>query len=179
MSYEKWEPVKNYNKYYEVSDSGKVRSITRSVPVNSIQGSKIVQGRVLKAGLSSNGYVSVTLSKFGKFKYPSVHRLVAEAFIPNPKNLPQVNHKDGDKTNNNAWNLEWVDEIGNMKHASDLGLVDNRGVKSPNNKYSEEIIIEVKKLLTEGLSTVKISKLTGVNRTTVYRVKTGQQWSHI
>lgn len=85
MSYEKWEPVKNYNKYYEVSDSGKVRSITRSVPVNSIQGSKIVQGRVLKAGLSSNGYVSVTLSKFGKFKYPSVHRLVAEAFIPNPK----------------------------------------------------------------------------------------------
>lgn len=66
-----------------------------------------------------------------------------------------------------------------MKHASDLGLVDNRGVKSPNNKYSEEIIIEVKKLLTEGLSTVKISKLTGVNRTTVYRVKTGQQWSHI
>lgn len=68
---------------------------------------------------NTSGYASVRLPD----KNHLIHRLVAEAFIPNPDNKPQVNHKDGNKRNNNAWNLEWVTHKENMKHAGESGLL--------------------------------------------------------
>ena len=72
------------------------------------------------------GYLQVKLSKKGKWYYKWVHRLVAEAFIPNPNNLKQVNHIDGDKTNNEVSNLEWIDNKNNTQHGYDNNLYHSK-----------------------------------------------------
>lgn len=174
-----WKNVKGFEGFYQVSNEGDVRSLDRLIDGGGTQNKRKLKGVLLKGGVSNSGYVKFTLTNSGKMKYYSGHRLVALNFIPNPNNYEQVNHIDGDKLNNNVNNLEWCDSFYNMKHAEDLGLVNNKGTNSPNNKYSEAQIIEVKKLLQEGYSSVKIARMTGVNRTTVYRVRTKKQWKHL
>ena len=102
---EDWAQVKSYPTY-DVSSYGRVR-----------RGDKI-----LKPILQQNGYYFYGLSNKGKQKHQLAHRLVAEAFIPNPDNKAFVNHKDGIKTNNKLNNLEWVSFSENIKHAYDKGL---------------------------------------------------------
>ena len=87
------------------------------------------QGRK-KALQDKDGYLQVQLYKNGIRSHKRVHRLVAEAFIPNPNNKPEVNHKDGNKHNNSVDNLEWVDKSENMKHAFRTGLCKH----NPNHK---------------------------------------------
>ena len=128
---EDWRDIKGYEGYYQVSNHGRVKSISRLV--NSFPNKRTVPERILKQQVLRSGYMSVGLWKDFHFFRLSVHRLVALAFIPNPYNLPQVNHRDGIKTNNNANNLEWCSRSENMKHAYEYGLtnpitnlVDNR-----------------------------------------------------
>jgi len=85
-------------------------------------------GKLLKHMIVRKGYHLVALYKDGKRFYKSVSRLVAEAFIDNPENKPEVNHKDGDKDNNNDWNLEWVTTKENIHHA----MKNNLRVRSEN-----------------------------------------------
>lgn len=91
---EKWLPISNYEGLYEVSNHGRIKGLKT--------------GRILKYNLLKAGYMSVALSKNGKVKRRTVHTIVAEAFVPNPNNLPVVDHKDDDKLNNLASNLQWV-----------------------------------------------------------------------
>lgn len=102
-----WKDVVGYEGYYEVSNLGNVRSVTR-----------VKKGKQLKALERQHGYLGVQLwGKGGNargFKAFSIHRLVAEAFIPNPNNYPEINHIDEDKTNNRVENLEWVTHKQNM-----------------------------------------------------------------
>ena len=102
-------PVVGYEGYYEVDQFGRVFSVERVISVddNGRKYEKPVSGKQMKQCLKNNGYKSVSLTKGGATKEFYVHRLVAEAFIPNPDNLPMVNHKDEDKTNNFVENLEW------------------------------------------------------------------------
>lgn len=96
---ENWKDIKGYEGIYQVSDKGRIKSLNWN---------KTGKKKLLKIHVSKkHGYSEVHLSKEGKDEVPRVHRLVAQAFIPNPDNLPQVNHKDEDKTNNNVDNLEW------------------------------------------------------------------------
>lgn len=88
------------------------------------------------------GYGRIRFKIYGKFSERLIHRLVAMAFIPNPNNKPQVNHKDGDKTNNNVSNLEWVTSKENMQHASQTGLLTSVG--KGGRVLSEESIKEIK-----------------------------------
>lgn len=104
---ENWRDVPGYEGLYQVSDHGNVRSIARRI--TDTHCTRHFSGRLLKQFLDHNGYKVVTLSKQGLLKQIKVHRLVAMAFIPNPKNYPQVNHKDEDATNNLVCNLEWCD----------------------------------------------------------------------
>ncbi len=104
---EEWRPVKGYEGLYEVSDLGRVRSLNWC-------GSGTM--KVLVLGSHSAGYKQIYLHKDGNKKPHSVHRLVAESFLPNPKNLPQVNHKDLNKTNNCVENLEWCTASQNAIH---------------------------------------------------------------
>ena len=104
-------PVKGYEGYYEVDQFGRVFSVERVISVddNGRKYVKTVSGKQMKQCLKNNGYKSVSLTKGGETKSFYVHRLVAEAFIQNPDNLPMVNHKDEDKTNNFMDNLEWCE----------------------------------------------------------------------
>lgn len=104
-----WLPVQGYEGLYEVSDHGRVRS------------GKVI----LKPHHMNNGYDNVSLFKNGKYKFFGIHRLVALAFVPNESRLPQVNHKDGNKRNNFASNLEWCSASRNIQHAYDEGLKEN------------------------------------------------------
>lgn len=111
-----WKPVKDFEGYYEVSDDGEVRSLDR--PVRSRWGGeRMIKGVVLKQATSKKGYKTIVLHKNKLWYQKQVHRLVAEAFIPNPLNLPQVNHKDTDKANNKVDNLEWITGVDNIRHA--------------------------------------------------------------
>ena len=100
-------------------------------------------GKIRKQKLNKDNYLEINLSMGSRHNvvHKQVHRLVAEAFIPNPENKPQVNHKDGDTTNNNVDNLEWVTPQENQIHARNIGLkLDDKGVNSPNSNLSSNQI---------------------------------------
>ena len=120
---EEWKDIKNYEGLYQVSNLGNVKSLER----NKSNGKGLVKidEKILTQNITNWGYCKVALYKNGARKYYKVHRLVAEAFIPNPNNKEQINHIDGNKLNNNVNNLEWNTRIENMNHARINGLCGN------------------------------------------------------
>ena len=110
---EEWRPIEGYEGLYEVSNLGRVRSVDRYV-IDSLGHRKFYKGKVLSIVKNKNGYLLINLYCNEKNKKCLVHRLVAEAFVSNPDNLPEVNHKDEDKTNNRVDNLEWCNRKYNV-----------------------------------------------------------------
>ena len=112
-----WKDIVGYENTYEVSNLGRVRSKARTIVYGN---GKIVhrKSRIKKPTIDRNSYPRVGLQVNGRLTMKMVHRLVAEAFIPNPKNLPIVNHKDEDKMNPTAGNLEWCDNSYNVSYSN-------------------------------------------------------------
>lgn len=104
-----WKDVSGYEGLYQVSNLGRIKSSERHGNFN--------KNHILIGGKDTKGYRVVSLTKNGKGLTKKVHRLVAQAFILNPKNLPQINHIDGNKQNNTIKNLEWCDNAYNYKHS--------------------------------------------------------------
>lgn len=99
-----WKDIQGYEGLYQVSNLGRVKRVTT--------------GRILKGGKDKYGYLIVNLYKYSVGSIKTIHRLVAEAFIPNPENKPQVNHVDENKTNNSLDNLEWMTAKENTNHGT-------------------------------------------------------------
>lgn len=126
-----WKPVVGYEGLYEVSNTGKIRSLERITTV----GRRGI-GKELRQYLLPCGYLDVSLSSHGKIKHKRVHRLVADAFCERSDGQDEVNHIDGDKQNNVACNLEWCTKSENMIHAYQNGL-QTKG-RYPIKKYRKD-----------------------------------------
>lgn len=112
-----WKPIIGYENLYEVSSKGRVKSIARVI--NRKNGRKqFVKEKLIAPANNGKGYYRVRLAKNGKNTAYALHRLVASSFIPNPKELPEINHKDEDKSNNIVENLEWCDRAYNMNYGT-------------------------------------------------------------
>lgn len=126
-----WKTIEEWDGLYDISNNGEVRSWYYgkkhlSVPL------------IRKTKLDKDGYVSVILKHNNVKKTYLVHRLVAKAFIPNPDNLPQINHKDGNKENNNVNNLEWCTAKYNIGHAYSAGLIDTARMSQAQQKRYQD-----------------------------------------
>jgi len=114
-----WKDIKGYEGAYQVSNLGRVKSLTRKV--KTFNGFRTTKGQLLKPLKTNRGYYRVDLKQNQKDKYISIHRLVAEAFIPNPNKYLIINHKDNDPSNNAVDNLEWCTQSYNVKYAYQYG----------------------------------------------------------
>lgn len=134
-----------------------------------------------KAYIGNVGYFRIVLSK-NSIKYnKSVHRLVAEAFIPNPNNLPQINHKDGNKLNNSVSNLEWISSRGNQLHALNNKLYNTAvGESYHRSNLVENDIIEIRKLWDSNLYTqLELGNIFKTTKSTINHIVNRYTWRHL
>ena len=171
-----WKDIKEYEGYYQVNEEGKVKSVERWISNGSPNG-MIKKEQILKTQQNKNGYLQVTLCKQGKKKCVYVHRLVAEAFLDNPNNLETVNHKNGNKLDNNVSNLEFSSYQENNQHAYDTGLHNKN-----ENHYKARLTIEqVKEIKENGKYDTyeAIGKKYGVSKATIRDILVGNTWKNI
>lgn len=153
MSNELWIDIQGYEGKYQVSNLGNVRSTDRYYKQANFKSGiceHLYKGKILKPFYTKWGYKRIGLSKDGKVKYYCIHKLVAEAFLPNPENKRQVNHINGIKDDNRLENLEWCTQRENNIHAYKTGL--NKGTKGISYKnrclkaieYNNQIIKDTK-----------------------------------
>lgn len=119
-----WKDIPGYEGLYQVSNLGRVKRLEYKRENNLIKTMSTFKEHILKPAKQTSGYMYIVLCKNNKTKGFRVHRLVAEAFISNPYNLPQVNHIDANKSNNNVNNLEWCSRSENMQHAYSHNLIN-------------------------------------------------------
>ena len=174
-----WKPIKNYETKYLVSNLGRVKGLDRTKIGKS---GKVypVKGKVLSTGGKSKTYSQVILHNESERSYPLIHRLVAEAFIPNPENKPQVNHIDGDKRNNIYNNLEWATGSENQLHAYKTGLQSHQyGDDRYCSKLKEVEVKEIKKMIRNNERTTDIARKYGVNSVTITDIKMQRTWVRV
>lgn len=152
LSNEIWKDIPNYEGLYQISNHGRIKSLIRKF---------CKQEQIVKCSLRKDGYIMVYLSKNGKKKYHSVHRIVATVFIPNPNMLPFVNHINENKADNRVENLEWCD----AKYNTNYGTCIERRAKSQTNKHGAISVIQYSlkgDMIAEYPSLMEASRMTKV-----------------
>jgi hypothetical protein len=135
---------------------------------------------LLNGHVSAAGYPRVHIRNDGNITWVSVHRLVALAFLPNPDNLPQVNHKDGNKLNSHVDNLEWCTAQQNIRHAYDTGLVSKVfGEAHHRTTLTNNQVLEMRDMYAKGNTLTQIAKEFGMKLPTVQKIIRRERWSHI
>lgn len=157
-----WKPVCNFPNY-EVSSNGEVRSINYNHTGIC---------KTLKPSISSKGYYGVILVKDSRRFYRSVHRLVAEAFLPNPNDLPYINHRDENKLNNKVSNLEWCTAKYNIRYGS---CIDRRANKQRLTRGVSVISIDNDGNKVKYISAKEASRVTGINQGSISKCCNGER----
>lgn len=161
---ELWQYVDGFDEQYMVSNFGRVLNVKSNA--------------VLKQSTNYKGYKVVSLLKDGKPKQKRVHRIVAKTFIgeTDKKDANQINHKDGNKSNNHIYNLEWCTPKENINHAIQTGLWN---YEKGENKLNEEKVKEIRRLHSEGMSYEKIAQKFNINKSTARRAGNGTTWAWV
>ena len=178
---EVFKDIKGYEGLYQISNLGRVKSVGRYVIRKSgIEHLRKCWRKEIIMRLC-NGYVGYKVLVLRKNNQPKTHlvsRLVALNFIPNPDNKPEVNHKNGIKSNNTVDNLEWMTSSENKIHALETGLkIIPRGEQMSN--WTKEDILKIRSMVGKGLSYTKIGKQFGMSGTNVGHIHHRRSWTHI
>lgn len=179
---EEWKDINGFDNY-QISNTGKVRNVKRN--------------KELKPCIGGNGYYVINLRCSLKTYTKYIHRLVAEHFLDEPSKEQiiwasetiygkvQVNHKDGNKTNNHIDNIEWSTGKENIQHACDIGLAkpippDNKGRSNGQSKLTEEQVLEIRKLYAEsGYTQSELAIKYNLNSSTINLIVNRRRWKHI
>lgn len=148
-------------KCYDVDCIGNVISLRRN--------------RIMRGSHDKDGYLYVTFSINKNVKLMKVHRLVAQKYIPNPNNLPIVNHKNGIKDDNRVENLEWCTGLYNERHARSTGLKKMSGADNPRVKLTEKQVAEIRELRGK-LTIIEIGNLYGIHNSHVSAIHNNKTW---
>lgn len=168
-----WKDVKIYEGLYQVSNLGRVKSLRRRDSLDRYW----IRERILKSVQDIKGYFSVILCKNNSVEKFLVHRLVALAFISNPENKPEVNHKNGIKSFNEVTNLEWVTHQENIQHSFDkLRRIGPRGETHGNSKLTQIDILQIK---DSSLQQKELALIFNVNQSQISRIKSGKRWGGV
>ncbi len=173
---EEWRPVIGFEGLYEVSDQGRVRSVPRMAYRRD--GTPLrLKGAMKKLNLMMIGYYRVTLTRLDHTDQYLVHRLVAQAFVPNPCALPDVNHRDLDQLNNRPSNLEWVNHRANIVHPRDHGRLNGFTNRRRRLKLQPDQVREIRERALRGTEThATIADCFSVSRRFVGMIASGQRW---
>jgi len=178
---ERWKAVVDFEDRYQVSNLGRVRSVDRYLPVLTRWGTvvdRLFRGKLLAQTLDKDGYFRVGLYAVPVFKLALVHRLVAQAFIPNLEGLPQVDHKNGVKTDNHRRNLQWVTGPENTKLAAARGHL-MRGERHVLAALTEEDVRTIRLRAAEGETYTSLSAEFGVTDVAIRCAALRITWKHV
>jgi hypothetical protein len=173
-----WKSIEGYP-YYQVSNTGSVKSLVRIILKKNGQ-KQTIKGRLMKLKKCKFGYYRVPLVDLNGYqKNFLVHRLVLINFSAFDQEKKQVNHINGDKTDNRIENLEWVTCSENQIHAHKIGLKSQKGENHAQARLKESDILEIRKLIQLGYKQKVIAEKYGIIRSYVSEIKTRKAWSHI
>lgn len=170
--------IKGYEGLYAITKDGRVWRYKRrlELPCGII---RTYSAKFIKMSLrDKKSYLAVHLRDDKTAKTFAVHRLVAQTFIPNPRDKPEVNHRDGNKTNNNVDNLEWATGEENSEHARDIGLI-KRGEKHHNCRLTNADVLRIRQYRKSGFTGRKIASLFSISITHVYDICAFRKWKHL
>ena len=166
---ELWKDIKNYEGLYKISNQGRVKSL-------HLRTNNLKKGNIIKQRENINGYLIIGLTKNNKQKTLRVHRLVATEFKPNQENKPCVNHIDGNKLNNNDWNIEWCTYSENHIHAYKNNLMNRKGEAHNNSKLKNEDIVFI---IKSKMTSKELSKKFSINQNYITQIKRRKRWKHL
>lgn len=173
-----WKTVPNTGGRYQVSSEGRIKSLSFLKTGN--KSSFLTKERIIKPGTDKDGYYVFVYSIESQRTTKRVHRVVAETFIPNPENLPQVNHKNSIRNDNRVENLEWVSARDNMMHGIKYGNVKpTSGEINGMSKLTEDDVRAIRAAYEAGESYSEIATRYPVNTYTIHRIARRQCWRHI
>jgi len=174
---ELWKPVRGYEGLYEVSNKGRVRSLSRFK--NNHSKKQYIGERILTNSPMTNGYLRVNLNKGGVPKHYFIHRLVAQHFLINPGNKRTINHRDGNPRNNDVSNLEWATDYENIHHAMDTGLMNYKGEGNPMSKLTGKDVRRIKMGLKMGIKQRELATIFNISQSLISTIGSERRWKHI
>lgn len=187
---ERWRPVAGWEDRFMISDLGRVLSLPQTTLCKSRLGNlyrKQFPARLLSVGIGNHGYPVTNLwARDGKAKRATIHRLIAVAFIPNPENKPDVNHKNGIKRDFRIENLEWVTTGENVRHGyrtlgHKMGFKSRsvKGIRHPMAKLDDDKVRAIRAEHAAGISLWNIARANSVSKKLILQIVHKKLWTHV